>query len=116
MCAPPTSHQMARNERFPSSFQFHIQTLVQTLTPHITQKSKEAPSETKCANISLANFVKVSGRVCVFCFVVVSCHSNSILVRYHGGDMMYEMRRSKPEPTLLLTQGIFNLQHRIGMV
>ena len=23
---------------------------------------------------------------------------------YHGGDMMYEMRRRKPAPTLLLTQ------------
>ena len=53
-------YQMARNERFPSSFQFHIQTLVQTLTSHITQKSKEAPEETKSANQSLANFVKVS--------------------------------------------------------
>ena len=30
--------------------------------------------------------------------------------------MMYEMRWKKPEPTLLLTQGIFNLPHHIGMV
>ena len=29
--------------------------------------------------------------------------------------MMYEMRR-QPEPTLLPTQGIFNLQHHMGMV
>ena len=29
--------------------------------------------------------------------------------------MTYEMRR-KPEPTLLLTQGIFNVSHDIGMV
>lgn len=50
---------MARNERFPSSFQYHVQTLVQTLTSHITQKAKEAPSETKSANLSLAQFVKV---------------------------------------------------------
>ena len=33
---------------------------------------------------------------------------------FHGGDM-YEMRR-KPEPTLLPTQGIFNLANHIGMV
>ena len=32
------------------------------------------------------------------------------------GDMIYEMRRWKREPTLLLTQGIFNLPHNIGMV
>ena len=30
--------------------------------------------------------------------------------------MMYEMRRKKPEPTILLTQGILNLSHHIGMV
>ena len=35
---------------------------------------------------------------------------------YHGGDIMYEMRRIKPEPTLLPAQGIFNLPHHIGMV
>ena len=28
---------------------------------------------------------------------------------YHGGDMMFEMRRRKTEPILLPTQGIFNL-------
>ena len=32
------------------------------------------------------------------------------------GDMMYEIRRRKPEPTLLPTQGIFNLPHHVGMV
>ena len=30
--------------------------------------------------------------------------------------MMYEMRRRKPNPTLLPTQGIFNLPHYVGMV
>ena len=29
---------------------------------------------------------------------------------------MYEMRRGKPEPALLLTQGIFNLPQYTGMV
>ena len=33
---------------------------------------------------------------------------------YHGSDMMYERRR-KPDPTLLPTEGIFNLPHQIGM-
>ena len=35
---------------------------------------------------------------------------------YHGGDMMPEMRRRKPEPTLLPTERIFNLPHHIDMV
>ena len=30
--------------------------------------------------------------------------------------MMYDTRRRKPEPTFLLTQGIFNLPHHTGMV
>ena len=29
--------------------------------------------------------------------------------------MMHDMRRKKPKPTLLPTQGIFNLPHQIGM-
>ena len=33
---------------------------------------------------------------------------------YHGGDMIYEIGRRKPQPTLLTTQGI--LPHHIGMV
>ena len=32
------------------------------------------------------------------------------------GDMMYQMRRRKRKPTLLPTQGTFNLQHHLGMV
>ena len=31
-------------------------------------------------------------------------------------DMMCEMKRKKPEHTLLPTQGIFKLPHHIGMV
>ena len=32
---------------------------------------------------------------------------------YHGNAMMYETRRSKPDPTLLRTQVIFNLPHHL---
>ena len=31
---------------------------------------------------------------------------------YLGGDLMYEMRRRKHEPTLVPTQGIFNFSHQ----
>ena len=34
---------------------------------------------------------------------------------YHGDDMMYELSRKKPDPTLLLTQGIFNLPHQLAI-
>jgi len=51
--------QMPRNERFPSDYQFKLQTLIQTITPYITSKFKEAPRETRNANFSLAYFVKV---------------------------------------------------------
>ena len=34
---------------------------------------------------------------------------------YLNNDMMHENRRRKAEPTLLLTQGIFNLLHHIDM-
>ena len=56
--------------------------------------------------------------VCLF--VVVLCYSNSISVTsWQWYDVLlkyYEMRRRKPELTLLPTQGIFNLAHHIGMV
>ena len=39
----------------------------------------------------------------------------AIFQLYHGGDMVYEMRRRKTEPTLLLTQ-VFYLPHHAGMV
>ena len=42
--------------------------------------------------------------------LVVACEGDL------GSDMMYEMRTRKPEPTLLLTRGIFTLPHHIGMV
>ena len=35
---------------------------------------------------------------------------------YNGSDMMYEMRRRKLKPILLLTQGIFNLPHHMDIV
>ena len=34
----------------------------------------------------------------------------------YGGDLIYEMRRGKHEPTFLLTQGIVKLRHHIGMI
>ena len=34
---------------------------------------------------------------------------------YYGSDMIYEMRRRQPKPTLLPTQGIFNIPHHIDM-
>ena len=50
---------MARNERFPSSFAFTIQSLVISITTQIIQKYREKLSQTRNANISLANFIKV---------------------------------------------------------
>ena len=49
--------------------------------------------------------------VCLLFYAIAT-----ILQLYHGSDMIYKMRRRKPEPTLLPTQGIFNLPHHIGMV
>ena len=51
---------MPRNERFSGDFQYKIHTMLQTITPYIVSKFKEAPRETRNANYSLAYFVKVS--------------------------------------------------------
>ena len=49
--------------------------------------------------------------VCLLLFFATA----TVCQLYHAGDMMYEMRRSNPKPTLLLTQGICNLSHDISM-
>ena len=49
-------------------------------------------------------------------FVLLFCAIATVFQFYLGGDMMYEMRRGKPNPILLLTQGIVNVPHYIGMV
>ena len=50
--------------------------------------------------------------VCLFLFYAIA----TVFQFYHGSYMMYEMRRRKPESTLLPTQGIFNHPNHIGMV
>ena len=48
---------------------------------------------------------------CLLLFYVIA----KVFQLYHGTDMMYEIRRRKPEPTLLPMEGIFNPPHHIGM-
>ena len=50
----------------------------------------------------------------LFCLLFYSIAT--VFQLYHGHDMMYEMRRRKPDPTLLPTQEIFNPPAHIGMV
>lgn len=50
--------KMLRQERFPADYQLCIRSLVEGLVPHILQKHKELPIETKKANLSLAFFLK----------------------------------------------------------
>ena len=52
----------------------------------------------------------------MYSFVVVLHHSNIISVISHGGDMIYEMKRRKPEPTPYRLEGIINLPHHIAMI
>ena len=50
------------------------------------------------------------------CFAfLLFCTIAKVFQIYLGSDMMYEMKRRKPEPTLLPIQGTFNLPHHIGM-
>ena len=50
--------------------------------------------------------------ICLFVFYAIP----TVFQLYHSDDMMYKIRRRKPEPTLLLTQGFFNLPHNVGTV
>uniref|UniRef100_A0A4W3HCZ3 Dedicator of cytokinesis 9 n=1 Tax=Callorhinchus milii TaxID=7868 RepID=A0A4W3HCZ3_CALMI len=50
--------KLFRNQRFPASYQHTVETLVNMLMPHITQKYKDKPEEARNANHSLAVFIK----------------------------------------------------------
>ena len=50
-----------------------------------------------------------------FIFVLLFYTIAAVFQLYLGGEMIYEMRRRKPKPTLLPSQVIFILSHHIGM-
>ncbi|XP_075056037.1 dedicator of cytokinesis protein 9 isoform X4 [Mixophyes fleayi] len=50
--------KLLRNQRFPASFHHAVETLVNMLMPHITQKYKDNPEASRNANHSLAFFIK----------------------------------------------------------
>lgn len=51
--------QLSRNQRFSASFYHAVETLVNMLMPHITQKYKDNLDASRNANHSLAVFIKV---------------------------------------------------------
>ncbi|XP_042637897.1 dedicator of cytokinesis protein 9 [Orycteropus afer afer] len=50
--------KLLRNQRFPASFHHAVETVVNMLMPHITQKFRDNPEASKNANHSLAGFIK----------------------------------------------------------
>ncbi|XP_078003408.1 dedicator of cytokinesis protein 9 isoform X2 [Phascolarctos cinereus] len=50
--------KLLRNQRFPASYHHAVETVVNMLMPHITQKFKDNPEASKNANHSLAVFIK----------------------------------------------------------
>lgn len=53
--------QLSRNQRFSASFHHTVETLVNMMMPHITQKYKDNLDAARNANHSLAVFIKVGG-------------------------------------------------------
>lgn len=51
---------MQRQERFHIDFMRNVESLVETISPHIQHKYKDLPDETRHANVAIAEFVKVS--------------------------------------------------------
>ena len=50
--------------------------------------------------------------VCLLLFYTIA----QVFQLHHGGDMMHEMRRRKPETAFLQTQGILNVTRKIDMI
>lgn len=51
---------MQRQERFHSDYLHNVETLIETISPHIQHKYKDLPDETRHANLAVAEFIKVS--------------------------------------------------------
>ncbi|KAK3534381.1 hypothetical protein QTP86_014433 [Hemibagrus guttatus] len=50
--------KVPRSQRFPGTFQSHLETLIMTMSDHIYWKSKDMPEETRSASQAIAAFVK----------------------------------------------------------
>jgi hypothetical protein len=50
---------MQRQERFHMDYMRNVESLVETISPHIQIKYKDLPDETRHANLAIAEFVKV---------------------------------------------------------
>ncbi|WAR28617.1 DOCK9-like protein [Mya arenaria] len=100
--------KMPRNERFSSDYQYKLQTLIQTITPYITSKYKEAPRETRNANFSLAYFVKMCFTLMDrgVVFQLIAQHINTFAVVEHRCDytLSEEYRKTHYLPGLLLQE------------
>lgn len=59
VCPTANVLQLSRNQRFSASFHHTVETLVNMMMPHITQKYKDNLDAARNANHSLAVFIKV---------------------------------------------------------
>ena len=75
---------------------------------------KTAESFIKDRARNFTTYRYISHDVCIDCLLLFYTIT-TVFQLYHGGDMMYEMRRGKHEPTLLPTQRISNLLHHLDM-
>lgn len=53
--------QLPRAQRFPDSYHHVLHSLLLAIIPHVTIRYSEIPEESRNVNVSLANFLKVSG-------------------------------------------------------
>ena len=76
------------------------------------ETDKEIPLLIDKSLIGISNLRQSLQSVCLLLLSAIT----TLFQLYHDSNMMYEIRRRKPEPTILLTQWIFNLPHHIGIV
>uniref|UniRef100_A0A670KHZ2 Dedicator of cytokinesis 9 n=1 Tax=Podarcis muralis TaxID=64176 RepID=A0A670KHZ2_PODMU len=67
--------KLLRNQRFPASYHHAVETVVNMLMPHITQKYKDNPEASKNANHSLAVFIKI---LKIFCLLIEFKYANFV--------------------------------------
>lgn len=87
--------QLSRNQRFSAAFHHTVETLVNMMMPHITQKYKDNLDAARNANHSLAVFIKVRSRN--------SCNSHVLVLHIYLFALNND-GTSFPDPSVALFQ------------
>lgn len=121
--------QLSRNQRFSASFHHTVETLVNLIMPHITQKYKDNLDAARNANHSLAVFIKVRSCSCclfhlfpghifkdLFCPLAAMFQPDGQRVRVQTNQQLHELFHAwRPKGRPAVTRKLFWIRAPAGV-